>query len=160
MRRSWWLVLVVVAFGSGAAAQGALADDAPPPATARFPDVGVPPPSATFAPVPGTPARRPSAEELLAANPYSAELAQMAPIDREGHPYAGDVGNPYTDDLRLVNPFSPADTAAADEDPALVDPYRPVLAARGVAAPGPARLASRGEVRRSADAPNLDNPYR
>jgi hypothetical protein len=108
---------------------------------AVFPDVTPgPPPSASFADVKPPPPPDPSLE-LLATNPYEAQLSAALAArnlygDELADPYVDELrfANPYTDELRLQNPYS----------------TRPELARRaGVANP---YSASRNDV-------DLTNPY-
>ena len=108
---------------------------------AIFPDVTPgPPPSASF--VDEKPPPPPDRSlELLATNPYEAQLAAALAARNL---YGDDMANPYVDEIRFANPYT--------DELRLQNPYalRPALAA-GVGRANPSG-ASRNDV-------DLTNPY-
>jgi hypothetical protein len=102
---------------------------------AVFPDVTPgPPPAASFQDVKPPPPPDPSLE-LLASNPYDAQLAAALAAqnlygDELANPYVEEarLANPYTDELRFQNPYAqPALAKREAPNVALSNPYSALL---------------------------------
>lgn len=168
--RAGLLVALAAVLGAGRAAavqHPTLGQAARTAAVAVFPDVTPGPPRSAAFPDAESRTAPDSSLELLATNPYEADLA--AALARQNlyggdlsNPYSDEVhlANPYTDELRLTNPYSGRLELAEREiaDLSLTNPYSASRPARSEPARATASVARLRKPGAGASVSRADTP--